>query len=85
MNIFTFSDPIIFTTKDLQCSTLYAKKLNNKRMNDIVTLHTPQTFKNALNIGKFILQGPLPVGGLVNGKYLPHEQENTLMVSNFTS
>lgn len=55
--------------------------MNGKPLEEVITLHTPQHLKTALNIGILRSTGPLHVGEYVNGIKLPAAKKNTLMVS----
>lgn len=62
-------------------SDLKLSRINAVDLSKVITLHTPQNIPVNVMIEAAVIQHNLNVDGLVNGKNLQEEYDNTLMVS----
>lgn len=74
---------ITFDRGALNVESIESDFLNGIPMSKFITLHTEQEIEDILVMPNVEVNQPIRVDGFVNGKKLPEEHENTLMVSRF--
>lgn len=78
---FSFSGTITFGDGSLDAREMNVTYLNDKRVDNILTLETAQYFAEHVSLGEVVLNLPINVKGNINGVNLTAERDNTLMVN----
>uniref|UniRef100_A0A182P5R9 Uncharacterized protein n=1 Tax=Anopheles epiroticus TaxID=199890 RepID=A0A182P5R9_9DIPT len=72
-------DKVVFMPGAFDCDHLEATTINGLPTSGLITLHTEQTIEQPMFVKQIVIQHPLKVEGLVNGRDLRLERENTVM------
>ncbi|XP_050083609.1 uncharacterized protein LOC126570125 [Anopheles aquasalis] len=72
-------EKLVFQPGTFVCDALNASVINGVATSDLITLHTEQTIERPVHLKELILNSPLQVAGLVNGRDLRLERQNTVM------
>lgn len=78
---FNFDGTVIFPDGTFQATNIDTNYLNEYRMDDVLTLNTPQNFSGQVHFDDVYSIVPINTNGRVSGYDLPIERSNTLMVS----
>ncbi|KFB39568.1 AGAP003290-PA-like protein [Anopheles sinensis] len=72
-------DTMVFLPGTFKCDSLNATFINNQPLNELITLHTEQTIDRPVYVKQIVVQHPVQVEGVVNGRDLRVERQNTVM------
>uniref|UniRef100_A0A182JQ76 VWFD domain-containing protein n=1 Tax=Anopheles christyi TaxID=43041 RepID=A0A182JQ76_9DIPT len=72
-------DKIVFLPGSFKCDNLVATSINGLPTSGLITLHTEQTIEQPVYVKQIFIHHPLQVEGLVNGRDLRAERQNTVM------
>ncbi|XP_035891221.1 uncharacterized protein LOC118502757 [Anopheles stephensi] len=72
-------DKMVFLPGAFKCDHLAATHINGVPTSALITLHTEQTIEHPVYVKQIVVQHPLQVEGLVNGRDLRVERQNTVM------
>uniref|UniRef100_A0A182QZX3 VWFD domain-containing protein n=1 Tax=Anopheles farauti TaxID=69004 RepID=A0A182QZX3_9DIPT len=72
-------EKMTFLPGALKCDHLVATYVNGQPTSELITLHTEQTIEQPIFVKQIVVQNPLQVEGVVNGRDLRVERENTVM------
>ncbi|ETN58016.1 hypothetical protein AND_010397 [Anopheles darlingi] len=72
-------EKLVFKPGTFICDALNASFINGVDTSELITLHTEQTIERPVYLKEIILHSPLQVKGLVNGRDLRVERQNTVM------
>uniref|UniRef100_A0A182NL59 VWFD domain-containing protein n=1 Tax=Anopheles dirus TaxID=7168 RepID=A0A182NL59_9DIPT len=72
-------EKMAFLPGAFKCDHLVATYINGQPTSELITLHTEQTIEQPIFVKQIVVQNPLQVDGLVNGRDLRVERENTVM------
>ncbi|XP_052863555.1 uncharacterized protein LOC128270189 [Anopheles cruzii] len=72
-------EKVVFEPGAFSCDNLNAAYINGLPTKELITLHTEQTIEHPVYVREIIVNHPLNVAGLVNGRDLRTERQNTVM------
>uniref|UniRef100_A0A182VQM2 VWFD domain-containing protein n=1 Tax=Anopheles minimus TaxID=112268 RepID=A0A182VQM2_9DIPT len=72
-------DKMVFHPGAFKCDHLMATQINGLPTSALITLHTEQTIEHPVYVKQIVVHHPLQVEGLVNGRDLRFERQNTVM------